>query len=135
MIDDYLGYLADRNYSPKTVRVYGFDLVILGRWMLSEGLGIEDVTTPVLLRFLAACRAARLPGRPGPNYLPPNKPTNLTVDVDAHQYFPPISRDLRPRPSSGQPARGTAGNQPPTTDGAVNPRTEVGADAVMTLGW
>ncbi len=67
VIDDYLGYLADRNYSPKTVRAYGFDLVMFGRWMLSEGLGIEDVTTPVLLRFLAACRSARLPGRPGPN--------------------------------------------------------------------
>ncbi|WP_229718745.1 hypothetical protein [Nocardia jinanensis] len=47
------------------MRAYGFDLVIFGRWLLSEGLGIEDVTTPVLLRFLAACRAARLPGQPG----------------------------------------------------------------------
>ncbi|MFD4443750.1 site-specific integrase [Nocardia sp. NPDC058519] len=26
------GYLADRNYSPKTVRAYGFDLVMFVRW-------------------------------------------------------------------------------------------------------
>ncbi|MFI2478865.1 tyrosine-type recombinase/integrase [Nocardia xishanensis] len=67
VIDEYLGYLADRNYSPKTVRAYGFDLVMFGRWLLGEGFGVDDVTTSVLLRFLAACRAARLPGRPGPN--------------------------------------------------------------------
>ena len=67
VIDEYLGYLADRNYSPKTVRAYGFDLVMFGRWLLGGGLGIDDVTTPLLLRFLAACRAARLQGRPGPN--------------------------------------------------------------------
>ncbi|MEU2041988.1 tyrosine-type recombinase/integrase [Nocardia niwae] len=67
LIDEYLGYLADRNYSPKTLRAYGFDLVMFGRWLLGEGLRIDEVTTPVLLRFLAACRAARLPGRPGPN--------------------------------------------------------------------
>lgn len=67
LMDEYLGYLADRNYSPKTLRAYGFDLVMFGRWLLGEGLGIDDVTTPVLLRFLAACRAARLPGRAGPN--------------------------------------------------------------------
>ena len=30
-------------------------------------LALEQVTTDVLLRWLAACRAARLPGRPGPN--------------------------------------------------------------------
>ncbi|MFI6369086.1 site-specific integrase [Nocardia sp. NPDC050630] len=67
LVEEYLGYLADRNYSPKTVRAYGFDLVMFGRWLLGEGLGGQDVTTPVLLRYLAACRAARLPGRPGPN--------------------------------------------------------------------
>ncbi len=27
LVDDYLGYLADRNYSPKTVRAYGYDLL------------------------------------------------------------------------------------------------------------
>ncbi|MFE3230123.1 tyrosine-type recombinase/integrase [Nocardia sp. NPDC059228] len=67
LVDEYLSHLGDRNYSPKTLRAYGFDLVVFGRWLLGEGLDLEDVTTPVLLRFLAACRAAWLPGRPGPN--------------------------------------------------------------------
>ncbi|MEV2226751.1 tyrosine-type recombinase/integrase [Nocardia vinacea] len=67
LVEEYLGHLADCNYSPKTLRAYGFDLVVFGRWLLGEDLGFEDVTTPVLLRFLAACRAVRLPGRPGPN--------------------------------------------------------------------
>ena len=26
LVNDYLGYLADRNYSPRTGRAYGFDL-------------------------------------------------------------------------------------------------------------
>jgi hypothetical protein len=26
LVNEYLGYLADRNYSPKTVRAYGYDL-------------------------------------------------------------------------------------------------------------
>ncbi|MEU8251626.1 site-specific integrase [Nonomuraea sp. NPDC048916] len=32
LVDEYLAYLADRNYSPKTVRAYGYDLsVVVGR--------------------------------------------------------------------------------------------------------
>ena len=26
LVNDYLAYLGDRNYSPRTVRAYGFDL-------------------------------------------------------------------------------------------------------------
>src|SRR5262245_32397068 len=67
LVNDYLDYLADRNYSPATVRAYGFDLLAFCRWLVSECLGLETVTTDVLLRWLAANRAARLPGRPAPN--------------------------------------------------------------------
>ena len=68
-INEYLGYLADRNYSPATVRAYGFDLLAFCRWLASEGLGLGEVSTDVLLRYLTACRHARVPGRPGPNVL------------------------------------------------------------------
>ncbi|WP_427018174.1 tyrosine-type recombinase/integrase [Pseudarthrobacter sp. P1] len=68
-VNEYLGYLADRNYSPATVRAYGFDLLAFCRWLASEGLGLGVVNTDVLLRYLTACRHASVPGRPGPNVL------------------------------------------------------------------
>ena len=67
LVDEYLAYLGDRNYSPKTVRAYGFDLLAFCRWLAGENVELAAVTTDVLLRFLRACREARLPGRPGPN--------------------------------------------------------------------
>ncbi|MGQ0824670.1 MAG: tyrosine-type recombinase/integrase [Actinomycetota bacterium] len=67
LVNEYLGYLADRNYSPQTVRVYGFALLAFCRWLVSEDIGLDVVTTDVLLRYLAACRQASVPGRPGPN--------------------------------------------------------------------
>lgn len=69
LIDEYLAYLADRNYSPKTVRAYGYDLLSFCRWLAAEDELLEDVTTEVLLRFLRACREAKVPGRPGPNVI------------------------------------------------------------------
>lgn len=67
LVNDYLSHLADRNYSPRTIRAYGFDLLAFCRWLTDERLDLEAVTTDVLLRFMAACRTARLEGRPGPN--------------------------------------------------------------------
>ena len=67
LVDEYLAYLADRNYSPKTVRAYGFDLLAFCRWLLAEQQPLATVTTEVLLRFLRACREATVAGRPGPN--------------------------------------------------------------------
>jgi integrase/recombinase XerD len=67
LANDYLAYLSDRHYSPRTVRAYGFDLLALCRWLHSQGQTLEAVTTDMLLAWLAACRQARLPGRPGPN--------------------------------------------------------------------
>jgi site-specific recombinase XerD len=67
LVDEYLGYLADRNYSPKTVRAYGYDLLAFCRWLVVEEQPLTEVTTEVLLRFLRACREAKVSGRPGPN--------------------------------------------------------------------
>jgi site-specific recombinase XerD len=67
LINDFLGYLADRGYSPRTVRAYAFDLLAFARWLVAEVLAVEEVTTEVLLRFLAFCRSATVPGRPGGN--------------------------------------------------------------------
>ena len=67
LVNEYLSHLADRNYSPKTLRSYGFDLLAFCRWLHAEEIELAAVTTEVLLRFLAACRQARVPGRPGPN--------------------------------------------------------------------
>ena len=33
LINDYLGYVADRGYSPRTVRAYAFDLLHFARWL------------------------------------------------------------------------------------------------------
>ncbi len=67
MVNEYLSYLVDRNYSPQTVRVYGFALLAFCRWLAGEEIALDAVTTDVLLRYLAACRQATVPGRPGPN--------------------------------------------------------------------
>ena len=67
LVNEYLSHLADRNYSPKTIRAYGFDLLAFCRWLHAEQVELAAVTTDVLLRFLAACRQAKVPGRPGPN--------------------------------------------------------------------
>lgn len=66
-VNEYLSYLVDRNYSPRTVRSYGYGLLAFCRWLAGEDVDLSAVTTDVLLRFLAACRRERVPGRPGPN--------------------------------------------------------------------
>jgi site-specific recombinase XerD len=67
LVNEYLGYLADRRYSPRTVRSYAFDLLAFCRWLMAESIALGEVTTEVLLRFLAFCRQARLPGQAGGN--------------------------------------------------------------------
>jgi site-specific recombinase XerD len=70
VMNDYLGYLADRGYSARTVRAYAFDLLAFARWLAGESLTLEQVRTDVLLRFLTFCRGATLPGQPGGNVVP-----------------------------------------------------------------
>lgn len=67
LVNDYLGYLADRRYSPRTVRAYAFDLLHFCRWLVADGTAIEEVSTDTLLRFLAACRDTVLAGQHGGN--------------------------------------------------------------------
>jgi site-specific recombinase XerD len=67
VLDEFLGYLADRHYSPRTVRAYAFDLLAFARWLVGEGLALDEVSTEVLLRFLTHCRTVAHPGRPGGN--------------------------------------------------------------------
>src|SRR6266566_5669813 len=67
VVNEYLAYLADRRYSPRTVRSYAFDLLHFCRWLSADGTALEAVTTDTLLRFLAACREEVLPGQRGGN--------------------------------------------------------------------
>jgi integrase/recombinase XerD len=45
LVNEYLSYLSDRNYSPQTVRVYGFSLLAFCRWLTSEGVELDAVDT------------------------------------------------------------------------------------------
>ena len=67
LINEFLGYLADRAYSAQTVRAYAFDLLAFARWLLEQRIALEEISTEVLLRFLTACRTAMLPDRRGDN--------------------------------------------------------------------
>jgi integrase/recombinase XerC len=67
LVNEFLGYLADRNFSPRTCRAYAFDLLAFARWLDGEGVGLAEVDVDVLLRFLTACREATVPGRAGGN--------------------------------------------------------------------
>ncbi len=61
--NEYLAYLADRRYSPATIRAYAFDLLHFTRWLAVEALALGAVDTPTLLRYLTACRTQRLSGQ------------------------------------------------------------------------
>jgi len=63
LINDFLAYLEDRNYSPLTVRAYAFDLLHFSRWLADVGTRLPDVGTNTLLDYLAANRQVRLPGQ------------------------------------------------------------------------
>ncbi len=55
--------MADRGYSPRTVRAYAFDLLHFARWLAAERTGLEAVDADALLRYLAANRAERRDGQ------------------------------------------------------------------------
>jgi site-specific recombinase XerD len=69
VVNDFLGYLSDRRYSPLTVRSYAYDLLAFTRWLAGERLSLEQVSTDVLLRFLTFCRSATLPNQTGGNVI------------------------------------------------------------------
>ena len=90
VVNEYLSYLADRNYSPRTVRAYGFDLLNFTRWLCARDLTVAMITTDVLLQYLAACRQAQIPGRPGPNVV------SLGGQRPAHRFLVGHSHDAQP---------------------------------------
>jgi Phage integrase, N-terminal SAM-like domain len=53
VINEFLGYLVDRNYSCQTVRAYAYDLLHFTRWLSGEQLVLEAVDIDVLLRYLS----------------------------------------------------------------------------------
>ena len=63
LCNDYLAYLADRRYSPATVRAYAFDLLHFARWLKAERIRLCSVDTEALLRYLAHCRTTALEGQ------------------------------------------------------------------------
>ena len=67
LISDYLDCLADRGYSPQTVRAYAFGLQAFARWLAAGRLALGEVSAGVVPRYLAYCRRALLPGRAGGN--------------------------------------------------------------------
>ena len=64
LVNEYLGYLVDRNYSPRTVRAYGYDLLAFCRWLDGEGIALDVVTTDVVLKFMHFCRRVAIKDRP-----------------------------------------------------------------------
>src|SRR5215210_5401831 len=67
LVNEFLGYLADRNFSPRTCRAYAYDLLAFTRWLVAEDIAVSEVDVDVMLRFLTACREAAPRGRPGGN--------------------------------------------------------------------
>lgn len=65
--NEYLRYLADRNYSPRTIRTYGYGLQAFFRWLVAVELTVSIVNTQDVLAFLTACRQEIVRGRGGPN--------------------------------------------------------------------
>ncbi|OOL28267.1 MULTISPECIES: tyrosine-type recombinase/integrase [Rhodococcus] len=64
LVNEYLAYLTDRNYSPRTVRAYGYDLLAFCRWLESNSSEIDSVTTDTVLDFMRHCRETAIAGRP-----------------------------------------------------------------------
>ena len=63
LCNEFLSYLADRRYSPASVRGYAFDLLPFARWLAGREVGLAAWTTDVVVRYLAACRAGACAGR------------------------------------------------------------------------
>ena len=66
LVNEFLAYLANRNFSPRTCRAYAYDLLAFMRWLVAEGLALSDVDVDVM-PVLTACREATPRGRPGGN--------------------------------------------------------------------
>ena len=61
LVNEFLAYLVDRNYSPRTVRAYAFDLLAFCRWLVGESVTLDAVDTDVLLRYPVSYTHLTLP--------------------------------------------------------------------------
>ncbi len=64
LVNGFLDYLAALNYSPLTIRSYGFDLLSFVRWLKAGKLDLLEVRSQDLLGFISDCRFGPAPGRP-----------------------------------------------------------------------
>jgi len=119
--NEYLAYLADRRYSPATVRAYAFDLLHFVRWLITESVPLDEVTTDALLRYLAACRTARLSGqhdnvvsmrhRQATGYAPTTVNRRLAAISGLFSFKEMRDPDARSPVAKGPPARRTANGE------------------------
>jgi hypothetical protein len=82
LINDYLGYLAGRGYSPQTVRAYASGLQAFARWLAAGRLALGEVSADVVLRYLGSCRRALLPTRGRQRVLHPGRPQRRRCACD-----------------------------------------------------
>jgi integrase/recombinase XerD len=57
-VHEFLSALQVRGLSQRTVRAYAYDLLLLYRWMRTEGLSLRELEARDLLGFIAAQRKA-----------------------------------------------------------------------------
>jgi site-specific recombinase XerD len=50
LVNEFLGYLADPNYSSRTRRAYAFDLLAFIRWLDADQTALAAVDVDALLR-------------------------------------------------------------------------------------
>ena len=108
LFNDFLGYVADRGYSPRTVRAYAFDLLHFARWLAADGTGLDEAghRCPAALPGREPRRA---PGRAARERDPAG--SRQRVGVRAGHDQPAAGGDLRPvrLPVDARPGRGEPG--------------------------
>ena len=123
LLNEFLAHLGDRNYSPRTLRAYAFDLLHFARWLLDEGLSVDEVSTDVLLRYLAVCRSA-VPYPPAPRQPAASFPI-AARRTDRYSALSNSSRDASGRPAGKRPAAGSRRGNWPATGSQVMPSQEL----------
>ena len=119
LVNEYLSYLADRNYSPKTLRCYGFDLLAFCRWLHAEQVDLAAVTTDVAAAVPGGLPAGQGARPPGPERRVPGRAAARPVRGGHGQ--PPADRglgDVRV-PGHARPGRAEPGAEGPGGPPAV----------------
>jgi hypothetical protein len=114
LINDYPGCLAGRGYSPQPVRAYAFGLLAFARWLAAGRLALGEVSADVVLRYLAYCRRALLPGRGRQRVLDPGRPQRRLCACDDQ---PAAGRGVGPVRLRGDAGPGCAQPHPASRRG------------------